>query len=164
MSYETVAVSDRAFGWDDEIKNDGPDFVLLPEGDYLFTVTAFERARYEGGAKLPPCSMAKLTIRIHGGDKGETSVTHRLYLHSRCEGLLCAFFESIGQRKHGEPLRPRWDELVGAQGMAHVGVREYTKQSGPNAGQNGQANEITRFLPPPEPTAAPQQPWAQGAF
>ena len=98
-----------------------------PEGDYLFTVTAFERARYEGGAKLPPCSMAKLTIRIHGGDKGETSVQHRLYLHSRCEGLLCAFFESIGQRKHGEPLRPRWDELVGAQGMAHVGVREYTK-------------------------------------
>ena len=123
MSYENVAMSDRAFGWDDEIKNDGPDFVLLPEGDYLFTVTAFER-----------------------------------------EGLLCAFFESIGQRKHGEPLRPRWDELVGAQGMAHVGVREYTKQSGPNAGQTGQANEITRFLPPPEPTAAPQQPWAQGAF
>ena len=74
MSYENVAMSDRAFGWDDEIKNDGPDFVLLPEGDYLFTVTAFERARYEGGAKLPPCSMAKLTIRIHGGDKGETSV------------------------------------------------------------------------------------------
>ena len=46
---------------------------------------------------------------------------------------------------------------------SHVGVREYTKQSGPNAGQTGQANEITRFLPP-EPTAAPQQPWAQGAF
>lgn len=85
MAYEEI--NERAFGWDDEIKNDGPDFVLLPEGDYLFTVTGFERARYEGGAKLPPCSMAKLTIRVHGGDKGETSVTHRLYLHSRCEGL-----------------------------------------------------------------------------
>lgn len=161
MAYEEI--NERAFGWDDEIKNDGPDFVLLPEGDYLFTVTGFERARYEGGAKLPPCSMAKLTIRIHGGDKGETSVTHRLYLHSRCEGLLCAFFESIGQRKHGEPLRPRWDELVGAQGLAHVGVREFTKKSGPNAGETGQSNEITRFLPP-EPKVAPQQSWAQGAF
>lgn len=56
MSYETVAVSDRAFGWDDEIKNDGPDFVLLPEGDYLFTVTGFElrplRGRYQAAALL----------------------------------------------------------------------------------------------------------------
>ena len=44
MSYETVAVSDRAFGWDDEIKNDGPDFVLLPEGE-LRVVFAAVRAR-----------------------------------------------------------------------------------------------------------------------
>ena len=43
MAYEEI--NERAFGWDDEIKNDGPDFVLLPEGDYLFTVTGFERAR-----------------------------------------------------------------------------------------------------------------------
>lgn len=32
MAYEEI--NERAFGWDDEIKNDGPDFVLLPEGDY----------------------------------------------------------------------------------------------------------------------------------
>ena len=32
MSYETVAVSDRAFGWDDEIKNDGPDFCAAARG------------------------------------------------------------------------------------------------------------------------------------
>ena len=24
----------RAFGWDDEIQNDSPDLVLLPEGEY----------------------------------------------------------------------------------------------------------------------------------
>ena len=154
----------RAFGWDDEIKNDGPDLVLLPEGDYLFTVTAFERARYEGGAKLPPCSMAKLTIRIHGGDKGETSVTHRLYLHTKTQGLLGAFFESIGQCKRGETFRPRWNEVVGSKGLCRLGIREYTKQSGPHAGETGQSNEVTRFLPPPEPTAAPAHGWTQGAF
>ncbi len=69
----------------------------------------FERQRHPGSAKLPPCAMALLTIQIDGGEKGPSVVTHRLYLHTRTEGLLCAFFESIGQRKHGEALRPRWN-------------------------------------------------------
>ena len=37
MAYEEN--TGRAFGWDDEIQNDGPDYVLLPDGDYPFTVT-----------------------------------------------------------------------------------------------------------------------------
>ena len=151
----------RAFGWDDEIQNDGPDYVLFPDGDYPFTVTKFERARFDGSAKLPPCSMAKLSITVHGGDKGDAYVTHRLYLHTRTEGLLCAFFESIGQRKHGEKLRPRWDALEGAQGLCHLGIHEYTK----NDGTPGTSNEITKFLPPPEPKAAPAATsWKQGSF
>lgn len=159
MAYEEN--TGRAFSWDDEIQNDGHDFVLLPDGDYPFTVTKFERARFEGSPKLPPCSMAKLSITVHGGDKGDAYVTHRLYLHSRTEGLLCAFFESIGQRKHGEALRPRWDELEGSQGLCHLGIHEYTKKDG----TPGTSNEITKFLPPPEPKAAPAAAsWKQGAF
>ena len=64
-----------ALGWDDEFTNEQQEFVLLPEGEYPFEVTQMERARYEGGAKLPPCSMAKLTLRIYGGAKGDTTVT-----------------------------------------------------------------------------------------
>ena len=159
MAYEEN--TGRAFGWDDEIQNDGPDYVLLPDGDYPFTVTKFERSRFDGSAKLPPCSMAKLSITVHGGDKGDAYVTHRLYLHTRTEGLLCAFFESIGQRKHGEKLRPRWDALVGSQGLCHLGIHEYTKKDG----TPGTSNEITKFLPPPEPKAAPAATsWKQGAF
>ena len=157
MAYEEMG---RAFNWDDEIQNDGPDYVLLPEGEYPCTVTKFERARFEGSAKLPPCSMAKLSITVHGGAKGDAYVTHRLYLHTRTEGLLCAFFESIGQRKHGEALRPRWDELEGAQGLCRLGIHEYTKKDG----TPGSTNEITKFLPPPEPKAAPAPSWKQGAF
>lgn len=155
---------DAALDWDSEVTNEQREFVLLPAGDYLFTVQSFERARYEGSAKLPPCSMAKLTINIHGGDKGETTVTHRLYLHTKTQGLLGAFFESIGQCKRGETFRPRWNEIVGAQGICRLGMREYTKQSGPHAGETGQANEIEKFLPRPEPTAAPSTGWKQGAF
>ena len=37
--------------WNDEIENDGQEFVLLPEGDYVFKVTGFERGRHPGSAK-----------------------------------------------------------------------------------------------------------------
>ena len=30
--------------WDDAIENDGQEFIILPEGDYIFTVVDFERA------------------------------------------------------------------------------------------------------------------------
>ena len=64
----------------------------------------------------------------------------------------------------GETFRPRWNEIVGARGWCKLGIREYTKQSGPHAGETGQSNEVQRFLPPPEPKAAPTQGWTQGAF
>ena len=125
-----------ALDWDDDLTNEQQEFVLLPEGEYPFEVTGMERAHFEGSAKLPPCKMAKLTLRIYGGAKGDTTVT----------------------------FRPRWDSVVGAKGMCKLGVSEYTKQSGPHAGETGQSNEVQRFLPPPEPKAAPTQGWKQGAF
>ena len=39
------------YGWEDEIVNEGGDFVLLPEGDYDFTVAKYERARTRGVGK-----------------------------------------------------------------------------------------------------------------
>ena len=81
----------REFGWDDEIQNDSPDLVLLPEGEYPFEVTKFERQRHPGSAKLPPCAMALLTIQIDGGEKGPSVVTHRLNLHTPTEGLQSAY-------------------------------------------------------------------------
>lgn len=61
--------TDRALSWDDEFTNEQQEFVLLPEGEYAFEVTGMERARFEGSAKLPPCSMAKLTLKIFGGPR-----------------------------------------------------------------------------------------------
>ena len=109
--------TDRALSWDDEFTNEQQEFVLLPEGEYAFEVTGMERARFEGSAKLPPCSMAKLTLKIFGGAKGDTTVTHRLYLHTKTQGLLGAFFESIGQCKRGETFRP-----AGTSGGARAGA------------------------------------------
>ena len=81
----------------------------------------------------PPCSMAKLTLKIFGGAKGDTTVTHRLYLHTKTQGLLGAFFESIGQCKRGETFRPRWNEVVGARGWCRLGIHQAER---PQRGQD----------------------------
>ena len=36
---------DREYGWDDTIVSDGPEFILLPAGDYEFVVESYERSR-----------------------------------------------------------------------------------------------------------------------
>ena len=42
----------RELGWDDEIEK-GADYVLLPEGEYDFTIESFERSD-----KVPACPRA----------------------------------------------------------------------------------------------------------
>lgn len=180
MSYENTmnTAADRAFDWDEGFDNSAGTFLLLAEQDCPFEVIKLERQRYEGGAKMGPCKMALLTIRLYGKE-GVATVTHRLYLHTKTIGLLSAFFISIGQAKpDDEVIRPRWDRIEGAKGRCHVGIHEFVKKSGPHAGETGQSNEITRFLPPAEQPAqpAPQQAaqpvpqqgeqlsWKMGAF
>lgn len=51
-------------GWDDQIENDGQEFIILPEGGYNFTVTEFERGRFPGSAKIPACNKVTLTLEV----------------------------------------------------------------------------------------------------
>lgn len=153
---------DREFGWDDVIENDGKGWVLLPEGEYPFTVQSFERKRYGGSAKLPPCNQAELTIEIDGGDLGKATVFHSLFLHTKTEGLLCAFFTSIGQRKHGEPLRMNWPAVIGAKGRCKVYIDKWTGRDG----KEHESNKIEKFLEPKESEKATPaaESWKPGAF
>lgn len=135
---------DREFDWDDTIENDGEEFNLLPEGDYDFEVTALERSRYAGGAKLPPCNEAKLTIRITADDGSATTVFESLKLHSKMEWKLCEFFVSIGQRKKGEPLKMNWAKVVGSRGRCRLEVNSYTTRDG----EEKQNNRVKKFFEP----------------
>ncbi|MCH5212246.1 MAG: DUF669 domain-containing protein [Oscillospiraceae bacterium] len=136
---------DRELGWDDEIEKDSSDFVILPEGDYNFTVTGFERGRHNGSDKLPACNKAILSIKLEGA-AGTTTIKHNLFLHSKCEGMLCAFFTSIGQRKKGEKLRMNWTTVTGSRGRCKVGIHEYQGRDG----DTKKSNQITRFYEPEE--------------
>lgn len=136
----------RALEWDDAIENDGEDFSLLPEGSEVsFTVTKLEKGQ---SAKLR-CPMAIITLKCVC-DAGRTNVTENLILHSSCEWKLCQFFTAIGQRKHGEKLVPRWNEVIGATGNARLTIEKWTNRNGVEK----ESNKVKNFLNPVQEDAA----------
>lgn len=132
--------AERELGWDDTIQNDSEDYTPLPAGDYDFEVLSFERGRHAGSEKLPPCNKAVLNIKLINPERSIT-ISHNLFLHTKTEGLLCAFFRAIGQRQKGEELSMNWSTVVGSRGRCKVDVRTYTG----NDGNKYTSNNITRF-------------------
>lgn len=139
--------AERELGWDDTIEKESAGFITLPEGDYVFKVLEFQRARHEGSEKLPPCNKAVITLAIETPE-GEAQIRHNLFLHSRTEGMVSAFFIGIGLKKHGEPLKMDWPKVIGRTGKAKISVREYNGK---------QYNDVKRFLDPDAPVIAPVQ-------
>ena len=135
---------DKEFAWDDVIENDST-FELIPNGEYDFTVKSFARGRHNGSTKLPACPKAIVTIIVHTPN-GDREFEHNLFLHSKTEGMLCAFFTAIGLRKHGEQLRMDWNRVTGAKGRCKVGKRVWKG----NDGEDHTSNEIKSFLEPKE--------------
>ncbi len=133
--------NERELDWNDTIEKDSSDFITLPEGDYDFMVESFDRARHNGSDNLPPCNKAILKIRIDD-PAGTVIVTHNLFLHTKVEGLISAFFSSIGQKKKGEQLRMNWALVPGARGRLKLGIRKYQKD-----GEDRTINEIKKFYP-----------------
>lgn len=130
----------KAFDWDDEILEDGDDFVVLPPGDYYFRVESCAKKQHPGSEKLPPCNKVELKIRLFS-DEGEVVVNHNLFLLKRMERMISNFFIGIGQKKKGESFRMNFEKVVGAEGKAKVGIRTYN---------GNQYNEIKRFYAPDE--------------
>lgn len=126
--------------WDDAIENDGQEFVILPEGDYNFTVVDFERGRFPGSAKIPACNKATLTLQVNTAD-GTATIKTDLILYRSLEWRISSFFRCIGQKKHGERLVMNWNAVVGSRGRAHFKPRNYTDRDG----NERQANDVDKF-------------------
>ena len=127
--------------WNDSIENDGQEFVLLPEGDYNFVVTNFERGRFPGGPKVPACNKASITVQVNAPE-GVSIIKFDLLLYRTLEWRISAFFRSIGQKKHGEKLTMDWNKVIGSQGRAHFKQRTYVNQSG----EEKTINDLDRFI------------------
>lgn len=123
----------RAYEWNEdpiEKPNEGSDFILLPEGEYPFRVTAFERGQFPGSnnGNTPPCKKAILTLELDGGPLGSTTCKDDLILYSSFEWKLCQFFKAIGDRKSGEPLRMNWGAVIGKRGRCKIKHRAGKKE------------------------------------
>ena len=144
---------ERELGWDDEISNDS-SYEPLPEGTYDFVVVGIERGRHNGSDKLPPCNKAPVEIKVTGSGRS-TTIKNNFFLHTKTEGLICAFFTSIGVRKDGEPYRMDWsNNIIGKTGRCKIGIRQYTG----NDGREYINNEVKQFLKPGNPCAQQEQP------
>lgn len=134
---------EKEMDWNDVIEKESEGYVLLPEGDYNFVVESFDRARHPGSEKLPPCNKAVLHLKIDSAE-GTAFITHNLFLHTKTEGLLSAFFTSIGQKKKGEPLRMDWNKVIGACGRVKIGIHSYENKNG----EERKTNDVKQFYPP----------------
>jgi len=136
---------EQGYSWDqptiEKPKEDG-EYTLLPPGEYRFTVLKFDRARHEGSAKLPPCNKAVIYLKVDGLEHGEVVMKNNLFLHPKCEGLICQFGVAIGQRQHGEPLNipALFSDMIGRGGTVKIKHRTKDEKT---------YNDIDRFLDPP---------------
>lgn len=140
LNHAMSANAAEEIGWNDEIAVSAAA-VVLPDGNYDFTVYDLKRGRHLGSKKVPACNKATLTLCFES-DEGCAYVKKDLFLASNMTWLLASFFVSVGLAKPGESFRMSWDNIIGLRGRAHLDVREYTID-----GETRSANEITRFLP-----------------
>lgn len=162
--------NERELSWDDEIQKDSGEFIVLPAGDYNFTVTKFERGRFNGSQKMPACNQAKLELTVHSPEHGDVAVFHNLFLHTKTEGLLSNFFAGIGQKKKGEPLRMNWQKVVGSKGRLKLEINKFNG----NDGNEKTNNQVKTFYAKDDMSGQQhqQQPfpsgqqggWQQGMF
>ena len=150
-------------GYDDVLESDGQEFVVLPEGDYTFTVSSIERGHFPGGQKIPACNKVTVSLAIDN-DQGIASARVDLILYRTVEWKIAAFFRSIGQKKYGEKMVMDWSAAIGKRGKAHFKPREYTKD-----GQTRQVNDVAHFYDyDPSvamiPVSNEDLPWENGDF
>lgn len=134
--------SRETFDWNDELLNDESEYVLLPEGDYVYTITGFEKGTFEGSLKIPACNRALLTFRVDTEEGKIAYVSESLLLARRLEWKLSDFFRSIGMKKKGEPFVMDWGCIVGARGIGHFRPRKYTD----NEGIEREVNSLDHYI------------------
>ena len=154
---------EKVLGWDDEIQNDGEysgeESVILPEGNYDFEVIKTGKAWFDGSAKIPACNMAKVYLRIDGGELGKALCVENIYLLERLEWKAAAFLRAIGLKKHGEPVA--WRQLThcdGEKGSCKIYVDDYKGKDG----EIKQSNKVRNFFDKEE--QQPKKAFKKGAF
>ena len=147
----------QSLGWEDEGKVQESEIVLLEPGIYDYTVTKFERGRFDGSDKMAACPMAKLTLHCKS-DRMESDVFVNLALNSKVLFRITQFFKSCGllplDAKQGDGMpMSLFNHVMGRTGKVKIKNRTY----------NGREyNEVDEWLKP-EPRATTTS-WGGSGF
>ena len=154
----------KTYDWDDvtelteEQERGGAETTVLPEGKYPFEVIKVEKQYYDGSAKIPACNMAKVFLRIDGGELGKALCVEQIFLLEKLEWKAAAFLRSIGLKKHGEPVA--WRQLThcdGETGRCKIYVDTYKKGD-----EEKKSNKVKNFFDKEE--QAPKKAYKKGDF
>lgn len=142
-------------GWEDEVENSS-QFELIPDGDYWFEVTGFEREWWEPvnpeTSRIKACNQANIELTItwknaEGKDK-VNKVQYKLKITETLTWLIFQFFESVGLRKKGDGSKLKlslFNQVIGKTGVCEIGHREGTR--------GGTFNEVKQcYAPEDAPT------------
>lgn len=155
----------KTYDWDDvtDLSEDqdrgAAESTVLPDGKYPFEVIKVEKAWYDGGKKIPPCNMAKVFLRIDGGELGTGLVVENIYLVEGFEWKAGTFLKAIGIRSHGDKLE--FKKLLhcdGEKGRCEIYVDEYEGRDG----KIHKSNKLKTFFDKEE--EAPKKAFTRGAF
>lgn len=131
--------------WDSPITEDAMEFKTLPVGTYDFKVKVMEQTTFtprpgSTGKIQEESPMAKLQLEIIHEE--ETYIVfHDIILHDSTQGFLADFFTGIGQKKKGQSLVPRWQEVIGSTGTVTI---KHEKYNGNNIAK------VAKFINPEE--------------
>ena len=105
----------KVIDWDDQITDDGEysgeESVVLPEGNYPFEVIKVEKAWYDGSSKIPACNMAKVFLRVDGGERGKAlCVEHCDGETGRCRVYVDEFTGKDGTEKQSNKIKNFFDK------------------------------------------------------
>lgn len=148
----------QGFGWDDEVEEStGKGFKPVPDGDYWFTVTGFERGWYEAkpGSKLASCNQAEIQFTIdwqdEDGEWRKNNIIYKLKLSRKLQWLIYEFFESVGLRKKGDGTTSMpWNDIIGKSGVCEIGHHE--------GNRGGIFNDINKCYPPEDAPTVTRNP------
>lgn len=141
-----------------------PEFLVLPEGDYDFTVLKVERSRTKEKPGSPACNMAILTLQIKAPDGQTVAVTDYLVLRSSLQWKLSQFFKAIGQMPEGaKNFRMNWGAVPGAHGRCHLYVDEWQPSNGGEKRKNNKVKAYLNYHTPATPPQPQQNSWGGGS-
>lgn len=117
-----------------------PRIMLVDPGTYQFTVLSTRQDRFNGSAKMEPCPMQRIDIRLEGA--GGMVLHESILLHTKLAWKIAEFFVSLGLVKKGDDFVPDWDVVVGMSGMAEIGVNTFLGRDG----QQHTTNRVVRYI------------------